>query len=85
MAFSAQQALKVAQDRFYAETRFADVFATCKRAPLSAWRATWPRIDGVSRGRRRASSDAGLMDVPGLTRPATARLISLPDDPTRRR
>ena len=27
---------------------------------------------------------SGLMDVPGLARPAIARLISLPDDPTAR-
>jgi putative ABC transport system permease protein len=79
MAYSAQRALKLAQDRFYAETRFADVFASCKRAPLSLQRVI-AALPGVAQADARAQ-DAGLMQVPGLTRPATARVISLPDDP----
>lgn len=79
MAYSAQQALRAAQDRFYAETRFADVFAGCKRAPLSL-AADIARIPGVAAVDVRVQS-AGLMEVPGLTRPATARIVSLPDDP----
>lgn len=78
MSFSAQQALSRAQRAFYAETRFADVFVQAKRAPASVARAL-ARIDGVTQVDVRAS-DAGLMDVPGLARPATARLIALPDD-----
>ncbi len=80
MAFSAQQALKAAQDRFYTDTRFADVFANCKRAPLSL-ALSLGRIPGVSAVDVRVQS-SGLMDVPGLARPATARVVSLPVDPT---
>lgn len=78
MAYSAQQALKIAEDRFYGETRFADVFAACKRAPLSL-KPVLAQIPGVAEVDVRAQS-SGLMQVPGLSRPATARLVSLPDD-----
>lgn len=78
MSFSAQRALAQAQAAFYAETGFADVFAVAKRAPRSLAREL-QAIDGVTAVDVRVAQ-AGLMDVPGLTRPATARLISLPDD-----
>ncbi|HJV43078.1 ABC transporter permease [Caulobacter sp.] len=79
MAFSAQRALAEAQRAFYAETRFADVFVLAKRAPISRARDL-AAIDGVIAVDARIVQ-SGLMDVPGLQRPATARLISLPDDP----
>lgn len=78
MAFSAHEALKAEQTRYYRETRFADVFATAKRAPLFVVRDL-ARLDGVVAVDARAGK-AGLMEVPGLVRPAVARLISLPDD-----
>lgn len=81
MAFSAQRALARAQDDFYAETGFADVFASLKRAPLSLERAV-AAIPGAAAVDVRIS-EGGLMDVPGLARPAVARLISLPQDPAR--
>lgn len=81
MSFSAQRALVLAERRYYAETRFADVFAQAKRAPLSLAREL-SLIDGVTAVDVRISA-AGLMHVPGLTRPATARLISLPSDEDR--
>lgn len=81
MAFSAQRALAEAQRAFYGETRFADVFVVAKRVPLS--RAGDLRtIDGVIAADTRIMQ-SGLMDLPGLARPATARLISLPDEPER--
>jgi putative ABC transport system permease protein len=79
MADSALKAVSTAQDRFYSETRFADVFAGAERAPLTLL----PRlaaIDGVVAVDARASG-GGLMAVPGLMRPASVRLIGLPDDP----
>jgi putative ABC transport system permease protein len=79
MAFSAQEALRAAQERYYEETRFADVFATLNRAPLSIA----PRlgeIEGVTAVDVRIVK-AGLMDVPGLLRPAVARMVSLPQGP----
>lgn len=81
MAFSAQSALEQAQASFYRETRFADVFAMARRAPLSRERDL-AAIEGVTAVDIRIV-ESGLMDVPGLTRPATALLISLPEDPGR--
>lgn len=78
MSFSAQQALAEAQRAFYAESRFADIFAQAKRIPASRVRDLG-RLDGVTAVDGRIV-EAGLMDVPGLSRPATARLVSLPDD-----
>jgi putative ABC transport system permease protein len=81
MSFSAQHALATAQADFYRETRFADVFAQAKRVPISRVRDL-SAIDGVTAADARIV-ESGLMDVPGLARPAIARLISLPDDPQR--
>lgn len=81
MSFSAQRALAEAQAAFYADTRFADVFAQAKRAPESRL-AELGRIDGVTAIDARIL-EAGLMDVPALSRPAIARVISLPDDADR--
>lgn len=80
MSFSAQAALARAQDRFYAATRFADVFADAKRAPVSLTRDL-AAIGGVRAVDTRLVG-YGLMNIPGLTRPATARVIALPDDPS---
>lgn len=81
MSFSAQRALSDAQAAFYSDTRFGDVFAQAKRAPVSRLRDL-TRIDGVTLADGRIL-EAGLMDVPGLSRPATARLISLPQNEDR--
>jgi putative ABC transport system permease protein len=81
MAFSTQKALVETQRAYYEQTRFADVFATATRAPLSIVEEL-SRLDGVLAVDARAMK-AGLMDVPGLLRPATVRLISLPDDDRR--
>ena len=81
MAFSTQKALVSAQREYYARTRFADVFATATRAPLTLV-DDLARIDGVVAVDARAMK-VGLMEVPGLLRPATARLIALPDDDRR--
>lgn len=78
MAFSAQRALAEARQAFYEDTRFADVFAQARRAPLSRARAL-AHVDGVTAVDVRIL-EAGLMDVPGLSRPAVARLVSLPQD-----
>jgi putative ABC transport system permease protein len=77
MANSALKSVQVAEDRFYTDTRFGDVFATAERAPnelVTKLRA----IDGVVAVDARASG-GGLAPVPGLDRPAHATLIALPD------
>jgi len=76
MAYSSLEALRTAQDRFYRDARFAEVFATAKRAPLSRVNDL-ARIDGVAAVDARIM-ESGLMEVPGLPRPAIARVISLP-------
>jgi putative ABC transport system permease protein len=81
MAFSTQKALITAQRRYYQQTRFGDLFATATRAPVSLV-DDLARIDGVIAVDARAMK-AGLMEVPGLLRPATAHLIALPDDDRR--
>ena len=81
MAFSTQKALVDAQRRYYQQTRFGDLFATATRAPL-ALLEDLSHIDGGVAVDARALK-VGLMDVPGLLRPATVRLISLPDDDRR--
>jgi putative ABC transport system permease protein len=62
---------------YYETARFADVFASLKRAPSSLE----PRIaalPGVETVATRVVADVTL-DVPGMAEPATGRLISVPD------
>ena len=62
---------------YYESARFADVFASLKRAPSSLE----PRIaalPGVESVATRVVADVTL-DVPGMAEPAIGRLISVPD------
>lgn len=62
---------------YYESARFADVFASLKRAPSSLE----PRIaalPGVEAVATRVVADVTL-DVPGMAEPAIGRLISVPD------
>lgn len=70
--------LERSRDRFYEESRFADVFATVERAPESlADRIA--RIPGVATVETRVVVDA-LLDVPGLEQAANGRLVSVPPE-----
>jgi putative ABC transport system permease protein len=62
---------------YYDTARFADVFASLKRAPssLESRIAALPGIETVS---TRVVADVTL-DVPGMAEPAIGRLISVPD------
>ncbi|MGE0448541.1 MAG: ABC transporter permease [Vicinamibacterales bacterium] len=62
---------------YYQSARFADVFASLKRAPSSV-RARIEAVPGVQRVMTRVVADVTL-DVPGLAEPATGRLVSLPE------
>ena len=65
-----------ARDRYYSDYRFADVFASVKRAPESLG----PRIaalPGVGAVQTRVVITATL-DVPGLAEPATGQIVSVP-------
>ncbi len=68
-----------ARHEYYAATRFADVFAHLRRAPLSLT-ARLRRIPGIAAVQTRVVEDVTLT-VPGLAEPATGRLISLPGRP----
>lgn len=80
MSLSAQASLKTAQAEYYEQTRFADVFASVKRAPISV-ATRLSHIDGVAAVDARAIY-RGLMRVPGAPRPALATLIALPRNRT---
>ena len=69
--------LEAARASYYAEQRFGDVFASCKRAPEEL-RHSLAEIPGVLALQTRVVADVTL-DVEGLTEAATARLLSIPD------
>jgi putative ABC transport system permease protein len=76
MYLSNFDSLRRTRAEYYEVARFADVFASLKRAPTSLE----PRIaaiPGVARVMTRVVADVTL-DVPGMSEPATGRLISLP-------
>jgi putative ABC transport system permease protein len=63
-------------DAYYDRQRFADVFASLKRAPLRL-EERLAGLPGVAAVEARVVADVTL-DVPGLGEPATGRLISVP-------
>ena len=76
MYLSTFASLRLTQQTYYDRYRFAQVFAPLVRAPLTLV----PRIEeiaGVARVQARVVVDVTL-DVPGLTEPATGRLIGIP-------
>ena len=68
--------LLVSRASYYEVYRFADVFASVKRAPQSVG-ARLAAIPGVAAVETRLVSVVTL-DVPGLAEPATGRLVSVP-------
>ncbi len=73
---STYQSLARARADYYSAYRFADVFASLKRAPDSVG-AGLRLIPGVAAVQTRIAEDV-ILSVPGLAEPATGRLISLP-------
>lgn len=74
---TAYESLLATQQTYYAQYRFADVFAGVDRAPATLL----PRIaaiDGVDEVEDRVVADVTAA-VPGLDEPATMRLVSIPD------
>jgi putative ABC transport system permease protein len=69
--------LRRTRDLYYQGARFADVFASVKRAPASLEQRI-AALQGVEVAATRVVADVTL-DVPGLQEPATGRLISLPE------
>ncbi|MFZ5557604.1 MAG: ABC transporter permease [Pseudomonadota bacterium] len=68
-----------AQQTYYREYRFADVFVGVKRAPERVAERI-REIPGVGEVRTRVVMEVTL-DVPGLDEPATGRLVSIPERP----
>lgn len=68
--------LELTQETYYQRFRFAEVFATAKRAPLSL-QPRIAEIPGVARADTRVVMNV-LLDVPGMREPAVGRLVSVP-------
>ncbi len=77
MSVSTLSALRETRHQYYEDYRFADVFASLKRAPNSV-AARLEAIDGVDRIRTRVVASAQI-DLPGFPEPITGRLVSVPD------
>jgi len=74
---SAYESLQLSQATYYNNYRFADVFVQLKRAPENLARKI-EDIPGIAQIQTRVVVDVTL-DVPGLTEPATGRLVSIPE------
>lgn len=68
--------LRDSRDAYYAQYRFADVFAQVRRAPARAARDV-AALPGVAAVDDRIVYDV-VADVPGLAEPAVIRLVSVP-------
>ncbi len=78
MTYGAMISLRETRDAYYERYRFADVFSQLRRAPLRV-AAQIAEIPGVAAAEARITHYAAL-DIPALDRPASALLVSLPDD-----
>jgi len=77
MSLSTLASLALTQETYYDRYRFAQVFASLKRAPDSL-AARIADIPGVARIQTRVVRDVTL-DVVGLSEPAIGRLVSIPE------
>ena len=74
--FTAYRALATSEHHFYTEQRFADVWSSLARAPRTVERDI-AAIPGVAAVDTRIVASA-ILDVPGLTDPASALVVSIP-------
>jgi putative ABC transport system permease protein len=74
---STYYSLFASQDAYYAQYRFADVFAQLKRAPESLG-ARISAIPGIAIAQTRILANVTL-DVPGVDEPARGRIVSIPE------
>ena len=79
LMLSTFDSLGLTQHSYYERYRFADVFASLKRAPLSL-AADIARIPGVAPTSRPAWSSTSRSTSPAVERPSSGRLISVPDE-----
>jgi putative ABC transport system permease protein len=78
LMLSTFDSLALTQRTYYNRYRFADVFASLKRAPLTL-AGEIAQIPGVAQVDTRVVVDVTL-DVPGISAPVTGRLISIPEE-----
>lgn len=76
MSMCAYNSLEWSKEYFYRQFRFADCFAEVRRSP-QAVQARLQEISGVAAVETRLVYDV-LLDLPDMSEPATARLISVP-------
>lgn len=77
MSVSVLDSLRITQSVFYRDYRFADVFASLKRAPESL-KAQIQAIPGVQHVETRVFAPV-LLEVPGYPDPVSGQICSLPD------
>ena len=77
MSLSTMNALQETQTSFYQDYRFADVFASLKRAPQRLTQRI-ANIDGVREVETRVMAPVNL-DIAGFSDPVTGLLVSIPD------
>ncbi len=77
MSVSTMQSLRLTQAAFYRDYRFADVFASLKRAPERVRRRI-REIPGVDLVRTRVTASVNI-DIRGFPDPVTGDIISIPD------
>ena len=78
MSLSAMQAITDTAEAYYERYRFANVFASAKRAPLELAREI-AAIDGVQTAIPRIVKFA-TVDVEGFAEPVMASVVSIPED-----
>lgn len=76
----AYDSLSQTRARYYAENRFADVFASVTRAPLALF-AEVAEIEGVVEAEARIVK-LGIPDLPDMAEPASMLFVSLPGNGT---
>lgn len=72
----AYRSLRYAEQQFYREARFSQVFASCIRAPADLER-NLAAIEGVGVVETRVAANV-VFDMPGYNEPIRGRLVSLP-------
>jgi putative ABC transport system permease protein len=77
MSLSTYDSLATTRDRFYSEYRFAEVFASLKRAPEPVGERL-AALPGVERVETRVKAGVKL-EVEGFSDPITGQILSLPD------
>ena len=77
MALGTLSTLSASRDAYYERYRFADVFASVRRAPESAG-ARLREIDGVQTVETRIVRLV-ILRIPGVEEPANAQIVSLPE------